>query len=151
MRATDWAADFSIFDERGQLAAIAEAKGKTGVDSQWAKDWLRFRLEHERLAGPQFILLATPETMYLWKRQGDQYWPEPLTAGAGQILAPYVSPRLNLATMHGEPFESIVRSWLGELVHGLWRPETPDQHSMIIDSGLLETIESGRVGAHVLA
>lgn len=151
MRATDWAADYSIFDERGQLAAIAEAKAIPGTDVEWAWDWFRFRLENERVAGPRFVLLVTPDTMFLWKRRPDESWPEPLTADARRILAPYVSSKLDLATMSGSTFEFLVGAWLDALAHGTWRPETPDQIRMIVDSGLLPLIEKGRVAAQILA
>lgn len=148
MRKDDWAAAFSIFDERGQLAAIVEAKARLGIDLSWAKDWLALRLEHERLAGPQFLLLVTPETMYLWKRRRDGYSPEPLAADARRILAPYISPRVDLVTIDRDAFDSIVGDWLRELVYGLWHPETPDELRLIVDSGLLQVIENGRVDAH---
>lgn len=151
MRATDWAAALSIFDERGQLAAIVEAKARPGIDLDWANDWLRFRLEHERLAGPQFVLLATPQMIYLWKREDRGYSPQPLTADAHAILAPYAGPRVDLANIERSTFEFIAGAWIEALVYGLWQPTAPDEIRMLVDSGFLETIANGRVASHSFA
>jgi hypothetical protein len=151
MRKSDWAADFSVFDERGQLAAIAEAKGEKNADVEWAWDWLRFRLENERLPGPPFVLLATRDTMFLWKHGPDDTWPEPVTADARRILAPYVSPRLDLGTMSGSTFEFLVGAWLDASAHGHWEPDTPDQVHMLVDTGFFDVLKNGRVASQILA
>ena len=64
-RMHDWQADFAVFDQDGQLAAIAEAKKKTGADPDWATAWFRNYLEHQQTSAPPFVLLATPEKLYL--------------------------------------------------------------------------------------
>jgi hypothetical protein len=148
MHRDDWAADISLFDERGQLVAVAEVKAQPRLDLEAAAYWFHSYLEEQRNSGPRFVLLITPGLVYLWKRQADETWSEPLTADARQILAPYVQrSKLDVARISGTTFEFLAGSWLEALAYGLWQPTTPDQVGLVVGSGLLEAIENGRVAS----
>ena len=152
-RTHDWQADFAVFDQKGQLAVIAEAKNKIGTDQQWAAEWFRNYLAHQHSTAPLFVLLATPETLYLWKRTEKASSSEPTAAAdARRLFASYLrSSNLEVSSISGPTFEFIVGVWLDDLSHGLWTPSAPEERQAFVDSGLLEAVENGRVVAGVAA
>ena len=92
-RIHDWQADFAMFDQRGQLVAIAEATTKA-TGPGWATAWFRNYFEHQGSAGPPFEILATPAKLYLWKRPYDGSSPEPTAvADTGRLYSPAVLSR----------------------------------------------------------
>jgi hypothetical protein len=149
----DWQADFAVFSEDGQLAVIAEAKKKTGTDQTWATAWFRNYLDRQRSAAPRFVLLATPERLYLWKGPAETSAPEPTAvADARRIFSSYLQrPNLDPAALSSRTFEFIVGAWLDDLSHHLWRPSAPEEISALVETGLLEAVENGRVVAAVAA
>src|ERR1700692_3691232 len=90
-RTRDWQADFAVFDQNGQLAVVAEAKNKRSADRQWASEWFRNFTEHQHSQAPPFVLLATPETLYIWKGADKVSSPEPTAAvDARRVFASYL-------------------------------------------------------------
>jgi len=149
----DWQADFAVLDQKGQLVVIAEAKNKVGTDSQWAVEWFRNYVAHQHSSAPLFVLLATPETLYLWKRTEKASSSEPTAAAdARRLFASYLrSSNLEAANISGRTFEFIVGAWLDDVSHGLWQPSAPEERHAFADSGLLEAIENGRVVVDIAA
>lgn len=152
-RVHDWQADFAVFSQDGQLAVIAEAKKKPHVGPRWAVDWFRNYLAHQGSAAPPFVLLATPENVYLWKQPFALTSPEPTAvADARRLFASYLRrSNLDLAKLSSRGFEIIVGAWLDDLSHQLWQPSVPEDVIAFVDTGLLEAIENGRVVADVAA
>jgi len=147
-----WRADFVVFDETGKLAAVAEAKKKPGADLPWAIAWLRNYLAHEHGVPPQFVLLATPERVYLWQQPGTASPDPTAVADARGLFSSYLH-RSNADPAHisGRTFEFIVGAWLNDLSHRLWEPSNPEQVRVFVDTGLLEAIENGRVVSDIAA
>src|SRR5438046_1809630 len=109
-RMRDWQADFAVFGQDGQLAAIAEAKKKPDAGLGWATAWFRNYLEHQQTSAPPFVLLATPEKLYLWKTRSDGSSPEPTAVTDARRLFSSYLRRSNLdpADLSSRTFEFIV-------------------------------------------
>jgi hypothetical protein len=147
----DWRLDFAIFGPNRQLVAIAEAKKKVNVGVEWATEWFRNYGEHQHSAPPPFILLVTPDNLYLWKTSADS--PEPTAVvDARHIFEPYLErSSYDLDSLYGSTFESLVGAWLGQLLNQFWQPTTAEDVRLFVDTGLLEAIENGRVESDVAA
>jgi hypothetical protein len=149
----DWQADFAVFDQKGGLALVAEAKNIRGADPQWASEWFCNFVTRQQSPAPPFVLLATPETLYIWKGTKKASSSEPTaTVDARRVFASYLrnSP-LKLSNISGGTFESIVSAWLNDVSHGLWQALVPEERRLFGDSGLLEAVENGRVVSEVAA
>jgi hypothetical protein len=135
------------------LALVTEAKNKSGTDRQWATEWFRNYLGYQSSATPLFVMLATPDMLYLWKRTGKTSASEPTaTADSGIIFSSYLrNSNLKISSISGPTFELIVGAWLDDLSHGFWQPSTPEERHAFADSGLIEAVENGRVVADVAA
>lgn len=148
----DWQADFAVFSPDGQLAAIAEAKKKPNVTTNWAAAWLRNYLDHQESAAPPFVILATPEKVYLWKRPSPAASEPPAVTDARRLFASYLPTSVTSAAhLSGVAFEFVVGAWLNDLSHHLWQPTTPEEVSALRESGLLQAISNGRVVADIAA
>jgi hypothetical protein len=151
-RTNDWQADFAVLDQKGQLAVVAEAKNKRGADPQWASEWFSNFVTRQHSPAPPFVLLATPEAFYLWKRTEKASSFEPAAAAdARRLFASYLpGSKLEISNISGSTFEFIVGAWLDDVSHGLW-PLAPEDRRLFGDSGLLEAVENGRVVSDVAA
>jgi hypothetical protein len=148
----DWQADFAVFSEDGQLAAIAEAKKKTDARPGWATAWFRNYLAHQQSSAPPFVLLATPEKLYVWKRPSEKSSSEPTAVADGRrLFSPYLRSKLDPADLSSRTFEFVVGAWLDDLSHHLWRPSAPEEIIAFVETGLLEAVQNGRVVADVAA
>jgi hypothetical protein len=148
-----WQADFAVFNQDGQLAAVAEAKRKSDAGPAWATAWFRNYLAHQQSSAPPFVLLATPAKLYLWKRPSEAASPQPTAiADARPIFSPYLHrSKLDPAHLSGRTFEFIVGVWLNDLSQHLWQPSAPEEVSAFVDTGLLEAVGNGRVVADMAA
>jgi hypothetical protein len=144
---TDWRADFAVFNRAGDLVVIAEAKTKVDGGPQWATGWFRNYLADRRGSAPAFVLLATPERVFLWKQPSAASSPEPTAiADARGLFSAYLQ-RSNLAPtdLSGSTFELVVGAWLNDFSQGLWQPSSTDETRALVETGLFEAIENGRV------
>lgn len=149
----DWQADFAVFGHDGQLAAIAEAKRKPNADRRWATAWFRNYRAHQGSSGPPFVLLATPEKIYVWKESSETSSPEPTAVtDARSLFAPYLRPsNLDPRDLSSFAFELIVGAWLSDLSQHLWQPSAPEDIHAFVDTGLLEAVGNGRVVSDIAA
>lgn len=141
-------ADFAVFDQKVQLAAVAEAKSIPGTNRRWAAEWFHNYSGHQRTPAPPFVLLVTPEKLYVWKRSASsEPWPEPHgVIDAQRVFAFYLDhSNLDTTKLRGPAFELLVGMWLDDLSHGIWQPATPEERRVLVESGLLEAVEDGRV------
>lgn len=151
MRKDDWDADFSVFDGRGQLAVVAEAKNVV-ADSRWAAEWFQNYSGRQRTAPPPFVMLATPEKIYVWKRPEKVSVSEPAVVDAYRLFTSYLrGSKLDVRSIDGSTFEFIVGAWLHHFVLALWQPSEPDEKRAFVDSGLHDLVENGRFASNVAA
>lgn len=148
----DWHADYAVFSPDGQLTAIAEAKKKPGVGTRWASAWLRNYLADRSGSVPPFIILATPDKIYLWKRpSGASSEPTAVTDARGLFASYLPSSTPSAADLSSPAFELVVGAWLDALSHHLWQPSAPEEIRALRETGLLEAIADGRVVADIAA
>jgi hypothetical protein len=152
-RTRDWRADFAVFDQNGQLAVVAEAKNKRGADPQWASEWFRNFTERQHSPAPPFVLLATPEAFYVWKRTDrDSSFEPAAAANARRLFASYLpNSKLEISNISGSTFEFIVGAWLDDLTRGHWQPSAPEERLAFADSGLIDAVENGQFVSNVAA
>jgi len=148
-------ADFAIYDQAGQLAAVAEVTSKTGTTHEWATQFRRNILAFDGFPGTDFFLLLAPDRYYLWKRGGKNgEATEPMFEGdATPLFAPYfAAARLEPNTIRDWAFEMVVASWFSDLLRP-WAPtgEVPAQQQWLVDSGFLSAVKNGRVESEVAA
>lgn len=144
-------ADFAVFDRRGQLAAIAEAKKKVGTSSSWAAQWARNYLAHSH--APSYLLLITPDKLYLWdKPAGGTAEQNPRVANARELFRNYLA-RADRATdeLSGDAFELLVGTWLNDLMRHVWHPGAPDQQEALAASGFIDAVKDGHLEADTAA
>jgi hypothetical protein len=149
----DWQADFAVFNEQGELTAVAEAKKKSNVDRNWATAWFRNYLAHQPRSRPAFVLLATPDKLYLWKRPSEATSAEPTAvADAQRLFAGYLQRSTHgVSDLSGLTFELVVGAWLNDLSQHVWLPIAPDEVSALVETGFFDAVENGRVVAGVAA
>src|ERR1043165_7836746 len=101
-----WQADFVMFDRKGQPVAIVEAKKGPGTNSLWAAAWFRNYLAHQQSVTLPYVLLITPEKLYLWKRTGEAQPAEPTDAADARKVFSFYLKRSNLQAdeLSGETF-----------------------------------------------
>jgi hypothetical protein len=146
-------ADFVAYSPDGQIALIAEAKGRTNTSRSWATRMRRNMLAHGEVPNSPFFLLALPDRLYLWKDVGNM--PE-LVEPTYEIDATplfqsyYATARVSPDQLTGESFELIVTSWLNELVRSGIPAEIPEpQRQLLQESGLLDAIRGGSLAVEV--
>jgi hypothetical protein len=135
------------------LAAIAEAKRKLHAGPAWATAWFQNYLEHQNSSAPPFVLLATPEKVYLWKRPAEGASAEPTAiTDARRVFGSYLRrSNLDPAELSSQAFEIVVGAWLHDFSHHLWQPSSQEDVTAFVDTGLLEAVENGRVVADIAA
>jgi hypothetical protein len=140
-------ADFVAYSPNGQIALIAEAKGRTNTSRSWATQMRRNLLAHGTIPRSQFFLLALPDRLYLWKDVGNKSeLVEPTyEADATPFFQPYyAAAKVSPEQLTGQSFELIVNFWLDELVRsGIAASATEPQKRFLEESGLLNAIQGG--------
>jgi hypothetical protein len=149
----DWQADFAVFNEQGELTAVAEAKKKSNIDYKWATAWFSNYLSHQGGLAPAFVLLATPDKLYLWKQPSETTSPEPTAvADAQRLFAGYLQRSAHgVSELSSSTFELVVGAWLNDLSQHVWMPIEPDEVTALVETGLFDAVENGRVVADVAA
>ena len=144
--------DYAIYDQLGQLRAVAEAKRKSGTSTEWARNWFRNSLAHGKPV-PSYLLLATPDRIYLWRTQPSGETPSsPYEMNAVDVFSDYFHrSHLRPAQTSPQAFELIVGSWLNDLLGDRWEPSKIEQRKTLIESGFLDAVKNGRVESGVAA
>lgn len=144
--------DLVVYDQEGWKILVVEVKGKLNTSRDWAAQWRRNMLAHGGMEHVGFVLLVTPDNLYMWKDAGAEPVAVPPTyvIDAKAVLKPYFdSARVDPASISGAAFELLVGAWLADLVHSDAMPEQMPEP--LAESGLLEAIRHGRVEYEVAA
>jgi hypothetical protein len=148
-------ADFIAYSPDGQIALIAEAKGRRNTSRSWATQLRRNLLAHGTVPTSRFFLLALPDRLYLWKDAGNaSELVEPTyEIDAAPFFQPYYeAARVSPDQLTGQSFELIVTSWLRELVRSGMPADVPEpQQQLLLESGLLDALKGGSVAVEVSA
>src|SRR5258708_1555818 len=142
----DMGVDFAIYDQAGRLVAVAEAKKRQGITSAWAREWARNFLAHGGATSPPYLLLFTPDHVYLWKRPVESGETEPThILDASALFRSYYSrPEVDPERISSQGFELLVGSWLHDVLHRPWPTSDEDVRSLE-QSGFLEAVRDGHV------
>lgn len=127
------------------MAAAIEVKNKLGTTSKWAAALRRNLLSHSGFGQAGFLLLVTPDRIYLWKEKekSPQAVPPSLELAAQPILRPYFDlARIDPSTVSGQAFELVVADWLSDLARSKTVP--PDQGELL-EAGFVQAIKNGRI------
>jgi hypothetical protein len=147
-------ADLLAYGPEGQIALIVEVKSRTETSRAWATQMRRNMLAHGIIPDSQFLLLALPDRLYLWKNAGNE--PELVEPSyeidATPIFKPYYEKaRLSPATISNQSFELIVASWLNELIQSGISAELPEEQKKLLqDSGLFEALKHGNIAVKMM-
>lgn len=134
--------DFSVYDSRGRLAAVVEAKRQFGTDPSWARAWHEIVAEHTDPPADANVVLFVPDRVYVWRPGADKSANPDWTFEAGPWLAPYFA-RLKIPVTEVVPhiFDEIVGLWLQDVVHG----ELPDSSDIRGAEHLLDVLHGGEI------
>jgi len=110
-------------------------------------------LAQQHTSAPTFVLLATPEKLYLWKDPSPASSHEPTAiADAERLFGGYLRrSNFGLSDLSGRTFEFVVGAWLHDLSQHVWLPTAPDEVHALVETGLFDAVENGRVVADLAA
>lgn len=145
-------ADLSLYDPLDRLIAVVEVKKRVLTTASWAREFRRNLLEFSGFSQADYVLLITPDKLYLWGH-GDPPEAEPrFEIDLQPILAPYFEKaRLKPSEISGHAFELIVASWLADLSYGAFVADAPPLPAALRESGFLDAIRSGRLEHEIAA
>ena len=142
--------DFVLHSRDRRLTTLVEVKSRPNTSSSWATQLRRNRLAHGNPSRRgDYLLLATPDRIYLWKGASD----DPATlhpsfeADARPLFAPYFQ-RAGVKAEGASPqaFELAVAAWLGDLVRAAEpREKLGAQQPWLVDSGFLDAVVGGQI------
>lgn len=121
--------DFIAYDRDGHVLLLAEAKSRHGTSESWAAGLRRNMLSHGLLPDSKYFLIATPESLYLWRHEksGVTGAPPEVTVDAKKVLEPYFQKLQQEPSKIGpEAFEHLVLAWLKDIAKS--DPIAPDRH-----------------------
>ena len=122
-------ADFVAYSPDGQIALIAEAKGRTNTSRSWATQMRRNMLAHGTVPNSRFFLLALPDRLYLWKDAGNtSELVEPTyEIDATPFFQPYsAAARVSPDRLTGRKLRIDRHFWLNELVRSGLPEDVPE-------------------------
>ena len=139
----DLGADFAVVDERGRVTIVVEAK-KVDADTTWAEEWFDL-FKANRGGDSEFVLLATPRAIYVWRPSQVERTPAGVIDGREAFTAYLRGRDRDAAQLTGAAFEFLVGAWLNDVAQKFWSPSRPDEVSLFIETGLRAAFENGRV------
>lgn len=146
-------ADLVAYNPAGQLTLLVDVKSKTDTSRAWATRMRRNMLAHDVIPNSQFLLLALPDRLYLWKDRGNK--PELVEPtyeiDATPLFQPYYErTHLSPSQLSRQSFELIVTSWLNELIQSGIPANVPEeQRRLLQESGIVEALKGGNVTVEV--
>lgn len=141
-------ADLALYDRYRQLVALVEAKSRPGTSKEWAAKFRRNILSHGDLGPIRYFLIVTPDWLFLWNEAEGRPNGEPsYTIDVRSFLRPYFAVAdAKEGLLPGPAFELAVGSWLADLMYSRERsPGDAEARNQLVESGLVDAIESGRV------
>jgi hypothetical protein len=145
-------ADLALYDRYRQLVALVEVKSRPGTSKDWAAKFRRNILSHGDLGPIRYFLIVTPDWLFLWKQAERKPDGEPdgepdYAIDVRSFLRPYlVGADPSEELLPGPAFELVVGSWLADLMSSRERsPGGAEARTQLVESGLVDAIEGGRV------
>jgi hypothetical protein len=142
--------DFALHSRDQRLTTLVEVKSTPNTSSSWATQLRRNRLAHGSPSRRgDYLLLATPDRLYLWKGASDD--PASLQPSFEADSRPLFAPYFQRAGVRAEgaspeAFELVVAAWLGDLVRAAEpRENLAAQQPWLVDSGFLDAVVGGQI------
>ncbi|HEV7667433.1 MAG TPA: hypothetical protein VGS22_02835 [Thermoanaerobaculia bacterium] len=140
--------DYSLYDRFGQLAALVEVKSVYGRSAEWASQLRRNLLARGEIPGVAFLLIVTPERVFLWKEASaaDPLAPPDYQIDADPLFRPYLpksGPAAERRAVGGQAFELVVFAWLSDLMRDTDEPA--HNPATLADSGFPDAVRQGRI------
>jgi hypothetical protein len=134
--------DFAVYDRRGQLFALIEARRRFGTTPSWAREWHEGVMEEADRPVEASVWLVTPDRIYVWRPGAGKSAHPDWTLDAGPWLDPYFI-RLKIPAHEVAPhvFDQIVGLWLREVADGVLHAEDTAETA----SDLLSGVRGGEV------
>lgn len=112
--------DFAGYSSDGRLRLVVETKVRQGTNTEWARLFRQNLLEMVPTVGDAMFLLATPETLYLWKSGAQAHELATFETDATAIFGPYfkragVNPDKAISP---SVFDLVVDWWLQDRTRG---------------------------------
>lgn len=139
--------DFAAYDDGGHLKVAVEARTRIGTSAEWALQFRRNLLAHDRgLPGELFVIVA-PDKIYAWKADAEMDAAPAFEIDARPLLAPYFE-RAHTRPDHIEPqaFELLVAWWLEDVAR-----EAPGSREGLRESALAKALAGARITRAVAA
>ncbi len=140
--------DFVAYDREGQIVLLAEAKSRHGTSEDWAVRLRRNMLSHGELPWSKYFLIATPERVYLWKRERDDSAEAPpeIAIDAAKVLDPYFEKLHQDPSKIGpEAFELLVLTWLTDIARSGEQNTLKQDPSSTLLSELTGSLQQARI------
>jgi hypothetical protein len=148
-------ADLIAYSPDGRITLVVEVKSRTDTSRSWATRMRRNFLAHGIVPNSQFLLLALPDRLYLWKNASNKpELVEPTYEIDATPLFQQYYERANLSPeqLSGQSFELIVSSWVNRLIQSGIPENTPEaQRQLLQESGLVEALKGGSVAIELPA
>jgi hypothetical protein len=142
--------DFVLRSRDQRLTTLVEVKSKPNTSSDWAAKLRRNRLAHGQPSPHgDYLLLATPDRLYLWKGATDDPRPLPpsFETDSRPVFAPYFQRAgVNAAGASPQALELVVAAWLSDLVRATQpREQLAAEQPWLVESGLLDAVAGGQI------
>lgn len=140
--------DFAVYDAKGQLAMLIEAKSRKQIDRAWARQWQELISQRMDSPAPAVIMLVTPERVYGWRRGAEPASEPDWEIDARPLLAPYFAQlRASASSIRGGLFEELVLLWIRDVAFS----EAPPAPSRDADEELMGPLRGGEIVPQVAA
>lgn len=136
--------DIAVYSREGKLLLIAEVKGATTTDADWAAHYRRNLFAHGLIPVAPYFLLIAPDKTYLWSHPTPELRPVAPTAEGNtkKLLARFL-PKLR-SEISTTGLEMAAQSWLRDLTERTeGTPANNDEKHLLSESGLIDNIRTG--------
>jgi hypothetical protein len=134
--------NFAVYDSRGHLSALVEAKLRFGRDVSWAIAWHAISMEGVERPADANVVMILPDRIYAWRPGAGPSASPDWTLDAEPLLEPYFTRlKIPVAEVHPHVFERIVGLWLQDVVEG----ELPGTSGIEGAEGLFDALRGGEI------
>jgi hypothetical protein len=144
--------DLIVYSRDGRMIAVVAIRNKRGASRAWAAQMRSNFISEGRFGTADFLLLATPDRVYLWKPEGKDpaLIPPDYEVDGKALFAPYLEMAgLNPESFSANAFELIVGNWLSSLILGI-ESDAAAAPPLLAESDFLKAVRGGRT-EHQLA
>ncbi len=139
-------ADIAVYSRDRSLQLVIEVRNGYGDSPEWAREVRQMLLSNEAVPSSPYFLMALTNQLYLWTpTTRNDYGALPEHAiDTLAALAAYIGwLERPLETLGKEAFESVIASWIQDLMYADPSRRADPSLSWFFDSGLYSAIQRG--------